>query len=153
MTRIMAGGAVALLLTTGAFLFWQGHAESRNALPAAPAITGEAAPRGTGQFAMLNRELPALPEATRKTREEKRFSRADKDKDGKITEEELLAPRKKAFAKLDLDHNGQLTFNEWAAKTITKFDGADNDHSGSLTANEYAETAPKPRAHPARCSC
>ena len=154
MTRIMVGGAVTLLLTTGAFLFWQGHAESRNALPAAPAATtADAAPRGTGQFAMLNRELPALPEATRRTREEKRFGRADKDKDGKITEEELLIPRKKAFAKLDLDHNGQLAFNEWAAKTIDKFEGADDDHSGTLTAAEYAQTAPKPRAHPARCSC
>jgi hypothetical protein len=151
MTRIMVGGAVALLLTTGAFMFWQGHAESRSALPAA--TTAEAAPRGTGQFAMLNRELPALPEATLKTREEKRFSRADKNKDGKITEDELLAPRKKAFAKLDTDHNGQLAFNEWAAKTINKFEGADEDRSGTLTAVEYAETAPKPRAHPARCSC
>ncbi len=154
MTRIMAGGAVTLLLTTGAFMFWQGHAESRNALPAAPTATAaDAASRGAGQFAMLSRELPALPEATLKTREEKRFSRADKDKDGKITEDELLTPRKKAFAKLDSDHNGQLAFNEWAAKTINKFEGADDDHSGTLTAAEYAETAPKPRAHPARCSC
>ena len=151
MTRIMVGGAVTLLLTTGAFLFWQGHAESRNALPAAP--IADAAPRGTGQFAMLSRELPALPEATRKTREEKRFGRADKDKDGKITEEELLAPRRKAFAKLDLDHNGQLAFNEWAAKTINKFEGADDNHSGTLTAAEYAETAPKPKLHQIRCQC
>ena len=151
MTRIMAGGAITLLLTTGAFLFWQGHAEGRSAFPAAP--TAQATQRGTGQFAMLSRELPTLPEATLKTREEKRFGRADKNKDGKITEDELLTPRKKAFAKLDADHNGQLAFNEWAAKTINKFEGADEDHSGTLTAVEYAETAPKPRAHPARCSC
>ena len=151
MTRIMAGGAITLLLTTGAFLFWQGHAESRSATPAAPPV--EAASANSRQLAFLNPSLPALPEATLRTREEKRFGRADKDKDGKITEAELLAPRHKAFAKLDLDHNGQLAFNEWAAKTITKFEGADDDRSGTLTAAEYSETAPKPRAHPARCSC
>ena len=154
MTRILAGGVVTLLMTTGAFLFWQGHAASSNSLPSAPAaIASDATPRGTAKFSMLSRKLPALPEATMRTREEKRFGRADKNKDGKITEEELLAPRRKAFAKLDLDHNGQLAFSEWAAKTINKFEGADDDHSGSLTATEYAETAPKPRAHPARCSC
>ena len=91
---------------------------------------------------MLSRELPALPEATRKTRDEKRFGRADKDKDGKITEEELVALRHKAFAKLNLDHNRQLAFNEWAAKTINKFEGADDDHLGTLTAAKYTETAP-----------
>lgn len=151
MTRFMVGGAITLLLTTGAFLFWQGHAASRSALPEAP----PAREAGTGmrQFALLSRELPTVPEATAKTREEKRFGRADKDRDGKITEDELLIPRKKAFAKLDADHNGQLAFNEWAAKTINKFEGADDDHSGTLTATEFAGTAPKPRVHPARCSC
>ncbi|MEO6247121.1 MAG: hypothetical protein ABIO85_00870 [Sphingomicrobium sp.] len=101
---------------------------------------------------MLSPELPQVPEATAKTREEKRFARADKDKDGKVTEEELLAPRHKAFAKLDQDHNGMLSFNEWAAKTINKFEGADDDKNGALTAEEYAETAPKPKRHQIRCT-
>ena len=150
MNRIMAGGAITLLLTTGAFLFWQGHAESRSALPEAPPARAASA---TGrQFAMLSPELPGVPEATSKTREEKRFSRADKDKDGKVTEDELLAPSHKAFTKLDLDHNNMLSFNEWAAKSINKFEGADDDHNGALTAAEYAETAPKPRRHPVRCT-
>ena len=151
MTRFMAGGAIALLLTTGAFLFWQGHAASRPTFPTAP--EARAATSSGRQFALLTPELPGVPEATAKTREEKRFGRADKDRDGKVTEEELLAPRRKAFAKLDVDHSGQLAFNEWAAKTITKFEGADNDRSGSLTAAEYIQTAPKPKLHPARCNC
>lgn len=150
MSRIMAGGAVTLLLTTGAFLFWQGHAATRATLPDAPAATP--ADRAGTQFATLSPELPNLPEATAKTREEKRFGRADKDKDGKVTEEELLAPRHKAFAKLDLDRNGMLSFNEWAARTITKFEGADDDKNGALTAAEYAETAPKPKRHAVRCT-
>ena len=151
MSRIMAGGAVTLLLTTGAFLFWQGHAATRSGLPDAPRSVAAATASGA-KFAMLSPELPALPEATSKTREEKRFSRADKDKVGKITEEELLAPRRKAFAKLDVDHNGMLSFTEWAAKTINKFDGADEDKDGALTAAEYAETAPKPKHHSVRCT-
>ena len=46
------------------------------------------------------------PEATEKTREEKRFSRYDKNKDGKVQIDEYLAARRKNFDKLDLDHNG-----------------------------------------------
>lgn len=151
MNRIMAGGAITMLLTTGAFLFWQGHAESRSALPV-PAAGQVTTGGARSMFAMASSpELPGAPEASAKTREEKRFSRADKDKDGKITEEELLTPRRKAFAKLDANHDGRLSFEEWAAKTINKFEGADDDHSGALTAQEYAETAPKLRKH-VRCT-
>ena len=70
---------------------------------------------------------PQAPEATAKSREQKRFSRVDKDKDGRIEKEEVLAPRRKAFAKLDTNGNGALSFEEWAAKTIDKFGGADAD--------------------------
>ena len=154
MTRIFVGGVITLLLITGAFLFWQGHASKRTGLPAAPVLdsSAEAAP-ASPRFAMLNPSLRAVPEATLKTREEKRFSRADKDKDGKITAEELLMPRHKAFAKLDADRNNQLSFNEWASKTITKFQGADGNRDGELTATEYAETAPKPNKNTQRCAC
>jgi hypothetical protein len=92
------------------------------------------------------------PEASPKSREEKRFSRADKNKDGKIEAEEVLGARRKAFAKLDANGNGSLTFDEWAAKTIKKFQGADADRSGWLTAAEYARTAPPPPKRK-RCSC
>lgn len=150
MNRLMVGTAATLLATTGAVLFWQGHADSRASLPEAPAASAPANARLFAAAAIP--ELPGAPEASQKTREQKRFSRADKDRDGKITEQELLTPRRKAFAKLDADHNGQLAFNEWASKTIGKFEGADDDHDGKLTATEYAETAPKRKAH-ARCSC
>jgi hypothetical protein len=62
-------------------------------------------------------------------REERRFGRADKNKDGKIEGEEVLGARRKAFAKLDSNNNGSLSFEEWAAKTITKFQGADKDQT------------------------
>ena len=63
--------------------------------------------------------LPTPPEATPKSREEKRFSRADKDKNGRIEREELLASRRKAFAKLDKNGNGALSLDEWAVKRST----------------------------------
>jgi hypothetical protein len=92
------------------------------------------------------------PEATPKTREEKRFSRADKNKDGRIESEEILGARRKAFAKLDANGNGALSFEEWATKTIGKFQGADKDRSRWLTPAEYATTAPPPPKKQ-RCGC
>jgi len=85
-----------------------------------------------------------VPEASAKSREEKRFSRADKDKNGRIEREELLGPRRKPFAKLDTNGNGALSFEERAAKSIDKFQGADKDRTGWLTPAEYATTAPPP---------
>src|SRR5687768_7090035 len=97
-------------------------------------------------------ELPEPPEATPKSREERRFSRADKDKNGRVEREELLGPRRKAFAKLDANASGTLSFEEWAVKTAEKFSGADRDRSGWLTRAEYATTAP-PQPKRKKCAC
>jgi hypothetical protein len=146
MLRFFAGAASAFLLLTGAFLIWQSRAERGPTLPDAP----PARTAGASLFA-ASAKLEA-PEASPKSREEKRFSRADKNKDGRIEANELLVPRRKAFAKLDANGNGALSFEEWAVKTIGKFKGADKDRNGILTAAEYASTAPPPPKHPA-CSC
>lgn len=142
MARFFAGVAACFLLMTGAFLIWQGRAEEPT-LPEAPP---------PGPVLAQSAPLPEPPEASPKSREEKRFDRADKDKDGRIVREEMLAPRRKAFAKLDKNGDGRLSFEEWAVKTIEKFDGADKDRNGSLTRAEFATTAPKPRKKPA-CRC
>lgn len=145
MVRFLAGAAASLLLVTGAFLLWQGQARDAAILPSAPAAQ-------SGKPSMLVAVVPQAPEATAKSREQKRFSRADKNKDGRIEKEELLGPRRKAYAKLDTDHNGSVSFEEWAVKTLDKFGGADADHSGWLAPAEYASTAPPPPKH-ARCGC
>ena len=146
MWRYLAGAAACFLMMSGVFLMWQGRAERTAQLPPAP-------PPRTEQPAMV---MPAkrleAPEASPKSREEKRFSRADKDKNGRIEAEELLAPRRKAFAKLDRNGDGRLAFEEWAVKTLDKFGGADRDRSGWLTPAEYTATAPKP-AKKKRCAC
>ncbi|WP_309661581.1 EF-hand domain-containing protein [Sphingomonas sp.] len=147
MTRIFAGAAASLLLVTGGFLLWQGRAGDAFILPAAP-------PAGSRQPSLFaSNVVPQAPEATAKSREEKRFSRVDKDRDGRIEKDEVFAPRRKAFAKLDTNGNGSLSFEEWAAKSIDKFGGADADHSGWLTPTEYATTAPPPPKHPIKCGC
>jgi len=147
LARFLAGAAACFLLLTGAFLFWQSRAAvNPSLLPNAPARRA-----ANASFFSAAQPLEA-PAASQKTREEKRFSRADKNKDGKIEEEEVLAGRRKAFAKLDTNGNGSLSFEEWAAKTITKFQGADSDKNGWLTPAEYATTAPPPPKKK-RCAC
>ena len=144
MARFLAGAAACFLLMTGAFLLWQARGEQGPQLPVAPP------PSLTPRAAIA---APATaPEATPKSREEKRFSRADKNDDGLIQAEELLEPRRKAYAKLDKNGDGRLSFEEWAVKTIEKFNAADGDRSRTLTPREYAKTAPKP-AKRKSCSC
>ena len=146
MLRILAGAAASFLTMTGAFLVWQSHAQQAPTLPEAPP------PRmGTPSMVAAPTRLEA-PEATPKSREERRFSRADKDKNGRIESEEMFGPRRKAFAKLDKNGNGTLSFDEWAVKTVDKFKGADRDRSGWLTPAEYATTAPPPPKKK-RCAC
>ena len=146
MARFLAGAAACFLLLTGVILLWQGRAQQNPSLPQAPP------PRTAGGSLLGPSVTLKAPEASPKSREERRFSRADKNKDGKIESEEIFAPRRKAFAKLDLNGNGTLSFEEWAAKTIGKFQGADRDRSGWLTAAEYATTAPPPPKS-TRCGC
>jgi hypothetical protein len=145
--RFFAGAAACFLLMTGAFLIWQSQAAEPSRFAAAPE------PRAyDASMLSANRPLRA-PEASAKSREERRFSRADRNDDGKIVAEELLSPRRKAFAKLDKNGNGSLSFEEWAHTTIDKFAGADKDRSGWLTAAEYATTAPPlPKKKP-KCGC
>src|SRR5687768_4281330 len=144
MARVLAGVAALVLLITGTVLIWRGSAQ-QPALPEAP-------PAAAGQPSMIAHPLPDPPEATPKSREEKRFSRADKDKNGRVEREELFAPRRKAFAKLDANASGTLSFEEWAVKTAEKFSGADRDRSGWLTRAEYATTAP-PQPKRKKCAC
>ena len=144
MLRFLAGAASCFLLMTGAFLIWQSHAAERPRLPDAPPA------RGFGASMLAAQPLQA-PEASAKSREEKRFSRYDHDKDGKVEAAEYLAARQRNFAKLDLDHNGALSFQEYAVKGIEKFNAA-GGKKGWLSPAEFVDTAPPPPKRKA-CSC
>ena len=140
MLRFLAGAAAAFLLLTGAFLIWQSHAEQRPGLPAAPA------PRAYSASLLSGAQPLEAPEATPESREQKRFSRYDRNKDGKVESDEYLAARRRNFDKLDLDHNGALSFQEYAAKGIEKFVAA-GGRKGWLSPAEFVATAPPPAKH------
>ncbi|SDA11947.1 EF-hand domain-containing protein [Sphingomonas sp. NFR15] len=145
MWRYLAGGLAALLLLAAGFIYYTGRGANGIGLPLA-AVQAASPTRSDDP-------LPdTVPEASDKTREQKRLARYDKNDDGNVTREEYLAPRRKAFAKLDANHDGTLSFDEWAAKTEAKFAGADADKSGALNAAEFAATAPKRKSRVrARC--
>lgn len=145
MLRFFAGVAATFLLMTGAFLIWQSRAATSPGLPAAPP-----ARQASSSLFGSDTALQA-PEASPKSREEKRFSRYDKNKDGKVQADEYLAARRRNFDKLDVDHNGGLSFQEYAIKGIEKFDAA-GGKKGWLSPAEFVATAPPP---PKRrtCSC
>jgi hypothetical protein len=150
MLRIVGGAASALALLLAGFFIWKGRASAESQVPPAPSAS---AAGYTPQAGSGRRALSLPPSASEKSKEEKRFARADRNEDGRVLLVELLEPRRKAFAKLDRDGNGQLSFDEWAAKTEAKFAEADGDRSGWLDPTEFAATAPKRKAKPARCAC
>ena len=145
MLRFLAGAAACFLLMTGAFLLWQSRAAERPGLPAAPPA------RAASGFSFGGNGVLQAPEASPRSREEKRFSRYDKNKDGKVQAEEYLAARQRNFAKLDADHNAALSFAEYAVKGIEKFNAA-GGKKGWLSPAEFIATAPPPPKHKT-CSC
>lgn len=145
MWRYVLGGLATLALVVGGILVFHRTTHSVAALPlAAPAMAQ------SGGVAALP---DTVPEASDKTREQKRFDRYDKDRDGRVTREEYLAARRKAFAKLDVNHDGTLAFDEWAVKAEGKFGAADADKSGAMTPVEFATTAVKRKPPRVRRDC
>ena len=146
MLRIVAGVVSGLLLIVGGIFLFKSQAGAESPIPPPPQPVAMQTP--------LVRAAPAdmPPAASEKSKEEKRFARADKDRNGRITLDELFLPRRKAFAKLDSDGDGRLVFEEWAASTSEKFAKADTDRSGWLGAKEYESTKPKTKPKP-KCRC
>lgn len=152
MNRVILG-AVAALALVGLGLFWlEGRAQvERGAPPPAVVATG-ADPAAIPSADVAGIIGPAPPEATELTREQQRFGRYDRDRDGRITRNEMLSTRTDAFRKLDKDGNNLLTFEEWAVATVDRFEGADSDRDNALSPAEFATTKPKRAARPA-CRC
>lgn len=144
MGRYLAGAGALLLLIVAGIFAWRSGAHADAFVPPAPQPDAFVAP-------LKPVENATPPEASEKSREEKRFARADKNKDGRITAAELLEPRRKAYAKLDTNGDGRLNFEEWAVKTSGKFAAADADRSGWLSPAEYATTRAKPAKK--KCAC
>jgi EF hand len=131
MWRFLAGVASALLMMAAGILVWRSQADAVQTMADAPAATSD-----TLGIADIGPPLAA----TEKTREQKRFGRYDKDKNGAVSKEEYLLSRRKAYAKLDINGDGRLSFDEYVVKTALKFAKADRDRTGALTAAEFLAT-------------
>ena len=154
MGRMLAGGMAALLLMAGGLFWWSSRA-SQAPLPQLtaappPSPTIEALPRGDPDARGKPPPMPA--EASPQTREQKRFARYDRDRDGVITRLEMMGSRTKAFKALDKDGDNLLSFEEWAVATSDRFASADANKDGKLTPAEFATTAPKRTPKP-KCTC
>jgi hypothetical protein len=154
MNRIVIGACAALLAVAAGLFWWQGRAEVKRGAPP-PSLLAGASEKAMAELTdATGKGLhgAALPEVDEGTKEERRFNRLDRDRYGRITHNEMLAPRVAAFRKLDVDHNNLLSFEEWAVRTSNKFKGADANGDGVLTRQEFATTKPKRHPKPA-CRC
>ena len=141
MWRFLAGVAATLVLMTAGLFLWNARADRASPIPAAPQAVVSA------NDAV---DLAPPPAASEKTREEKRFARYDKDRNGAVSQGEYLAGRHKGFDKLDLNHGGRLSFEEYAVKGVQKFAAADKDKNSQLNAAEFAATRVVRKATPKR---
>jgi hypothetical protein len=98
MVRFLAGVASALSLVAAGLFWWRGSGDP----PRLPIMAGAASAAETDP-------LPGPPAASEKTREEKRFSRYEKDKDGAVSREEYSVKAIAKFATPDADHSNRLT--------------------------------------------
>ncbi|GGD51816.1 hypothetical protein GRI62_05845 [Erythrobacter arachoides] len=153
MNRVVLG-AVAALVLVGIGLFWmQGRAEVEQAAPPPePVVVPLEDPDALPSADPADMRGPAPPEASELTREQQRFFRYDRNRDLKITRNEMLSTRTNAFRALDTDGNNLLTFEEWAITTSERFAEMDGNRDNELTAAEFATSAPAPRRTPA-CRC
>jgi|KBSMisStaDraftv2_1062788.scaffolds.fasta_scaffold26336_4 hypothetical protein len=147
MWRYWIGALAALILVVGGVSYWRSTAAAKHSLPGAPQASTDKS--GDADDADTP---PQPPAADDKTREEKRFSRADHDKNGIVSRDEFLVARHRNFAKLDVNNDGKLSFDEYATKAEDKFGKADADHSGGLNPSEFATTKVERKSKPS-CSC
>ena len=151
MNRVALGAFMAVVLLALGLFWLQGRAEVERGAPPPPAPAA-AAPQGLPTANVAGLRGPAPPEADGLSREQQRFFRYDRNRDLKITRDEMLSSRTEGFRDLDKDGNNLLTFEEWAVTTAERFDGADANGDRALTQKEFATTAPKPSSAP-RCNC
>ena len=142
MNRIIVGAVAALLLVAAGIFWWQGRAEVERGAPP-PDISANGA-SGDGSILLPSADPnhgrgAGLPGGgrTKETEEQKRFNRYDRNRDGKISRNEMLSTRVKAFQKLDTNHDNLLSFEEWAVKTSDRFAEMDRNGDGVVTREEF----------------
>ena len=157
MNRVILGAFGALLLVSLGLFWMQGRAQVEEGAP--PPVEQDSASATIDPNALPVSDAgdvtgPEPPEASELTREQRRFFRYDRNRDLKITRNEMLSTRTDSFRKLDVDGNNLLTFEEWAVTTASRFAEMDGNSDDELTQAEFATSAPAPRrtSRP-KCNC
>lgn len=123
MNRIVLGTFIGLMLSAVGLFWLQGRAEvERGAPPPEPSLvrgTTDDLP-GADAAGMMG---PEPPEATELSREERRFFRYDRNRDGKITRHEMLSSRTDGFRKLDANGDRELGQAEFAKSAPVRRSG------------------------------
>lgn len=146
MWRYLVGAAAGLILVFAGLMLGRGMLGPGSASAEARASSDELAPP------MALSSLPEPPQASDLSREQKRFNRYDRDRNGRVDRNEYLNSRQKAFARLDLNGDGRLDFEEYAIKAAAKFKAADKDANGALSGPEFSTTRVVRKAKP-KCVC
>lgn len=152
MQKVILGAFGALVLVAVGLFWMQGRAQVEQGAPPPEPAAGPTDPNALPSADIADLEGPDPPEASELTREQRRFFRYDRNRDLKITRNEMLSTRTDAFRRLDTDGNNLLTFEEWAITTSTRFEEMDADEDNELTQAEFATSAPTPRRTPG-CNC
>lgn len=154
MGRVFLGLFLGLILASIGLYWWQAVAQVEELAPPPPEPEEPGpAPDELPTTDPGDMQGPTPPEASELTREQRRFFRYDRNRDWRISRNEMLSTRSDAFRALDVDGNNLLTFEEWAVTTANRFDGADEDGDGKLTPKEFATTAPKRSTRRSSCNC
>lgn len=153
MNRLVLGAVLALVLAGVGLFWWQGRAEVEQGAPPPMAQPEAPAPETLPTTDASDLRGPAPPQATELTREEQRFFRYDRNRDRRITRNEMLSTRSEGFRKLDKDGNNLLDFEEWAVATAQRFDGADANRDRELDIAEFVRSAPKRANRQPGCRC
>ncbi|MBS0255071.1 MAG: EF-hand domain-containing protein [Proteobacteria bacterium] len=162
MNRTLLGAVAALVLAAAGLFWWQGRAELERGAP--PPDLGAGGPRAEAPIDLPSADPnhargAGLPSArtSKQSKEERRFNRYDRNRDGRITRVEMLSTRVKAFQKLDTNHDNLLSFEEWAVKTSNRFREVDRNGDGIISRDElnayYAAKDAKAAERKARCQC
>lgn len=161
MNRILLGALGALLFVAAGLFWWAGRAAVDRAAPPSDFVVEPAPGDGESEPGAdpddlptdhANKRGPALPEETEASKEQRAFQRYDRNRDGRITVEEMLGPRAKAFRKLDVNGDNLLSFDEWSVTTRNRFRKMDRNGDGVVSPEEHAAARRKP-AKAAKCRC
>lgn len=152
MNRLILGALGALVMVAVGLFWWQGRAAVEHGAPPPMPVSSAPAEAEIPVADPGDLKGPTPPEATELTREQRRFFRYDRNRDLKISRNEMLSTRTDAFRALDKDGNNLLSFEEWAVTTAQRFDKADANGNRELTPEEFATTRPKVKPKPA-CRC